>query len=265
MSIPGAILRSTNSAPQGTSAAWTYSNSDRTVKLTNSATANNNLWCNCRLLGGGKYYWEVKADTVNVATTTYVGVAAGNYTTNSGNIFLGAVANSIGFDNNGQVYNNGGAVTTIQTFASGDTVCVACDLVNNKVWFRTNGGNWNNAAIGSQDPASNLGGISLTNVVNSGNIYPGLNLAYNNDQLTVDLGDTAFAQTAPAGFSAPAPFTLPTIDVNGAIANHAASFTTYKAAKGFTPSVPSKKTSLPPGHYRKTSGGVILPRSWGYG
>jgi hypothetical protein len=243
MSIAGAIQRSSNTAPQGTSAAWTYSNTDHTVKLTTSSTANNSLWCNCPLLRGSKYYWEVAANTVNASTTTYMGVAATSHIGNVGNAFIGNDAGSIGFVNNGNVFNNNGVVATIQTFTSGDTVCVACDLVNNKVWFRTNGGNWNNAAIGSQDPANNIGGISLTNVVNAGSLRPGLNLAYNNDQLTVNLGDTAFAQTAPVGFSAPAPFTLPTVDENGAVANQSASFTTYRAAKGVTPSTPNKISS----------------------
>jgi hypothetical protein len=73
------------------------------------------------------------------------------------------IANDYGFAislyQNGTIYAFGGA-TGLGTAAivDGDTVCVATDTLNNKVWLRLNNGYWN--GVSTDDPATNSGGIT---------------------------------------------------------------------------------------------------------
>jgi hypothetical protein len=86
-------------------------------------------------------------------------------------------------------------VTTIQTAVAGNIGCVAYDIGNGTIWFRTNGGNWNNS--GTSNPATNTGGISL---LFGSSVYPAAALYDATDQITVNFGATAYAFTPPTGF-----------------------------------------------------------------
>ena len=73
-----------------------------------------------------------------------------------------SVATGAGSTDLAELYlNNSYAADGIASCGQGDTVDVAVDLVNEKIWVRLNGtGNWN--ASGSDDPATNTGGVTLT-------------------------------------------------------------------------------------------------------
>ena len=93
-------------------------------------------------------------------------------------------------------------------------VGVAIDLVNNLIWFRTNGGHWNGIAWGNpttapgglnpdgQDSAN--GGYDISSVVGSPSspiyLFAGLYGPY--DTATMNAGATSFTYSAPSGFSA---------------------------------------------------------------
>ena len=74
----------------------------------------------------------------------------------------------------------------------------------NKCWFRTAlNTNWNNAAIGAQNPATNTGGMAIgalsavpvfAIVTSSGGSAAGT------DSYTANFGATTFVLTPPAGF-----------------------------------------------------------------
>ncbi len=120
--------------------------------------------------------------------------------------YVGFNTHSGGFQSKstGQTYYRGlvNAVSTNYGTApvAGDIICLAVDPVNAKIWMRINNGNWLNAAIGSQDPASNLGGLGCGATVFSGNWYLAATLAYGTDVLTANFGPS-FAYTPPAGFA----------------------------------------------------------------
>jgi hypothetical protein len=99
---------------------------------------------------------------------TGIGVANANEPVD--NEYLGETNNSIGYYNTGQVYLNGAVVATLASYVSGDVGCVAYDFIHQKIWFRVNAGGWNNAAITSQDPANNIGGISTAAI--AGALFP---------------------------------------------------------------------------------------------
>jgi hypothetical protein len=144
----------------------------------------------------GKKYWELTATTIGGAALTVEGF--GN-STMALNTYLGANTNSMGWVGDGRVLLNDVTVTTIQTWAQGDTLCFALDLDNSKVWFRTNGGNWNNDVIGNQNPATNTGGASLSGIA-SGPYFVMAQGHATGDSMTANFGATAYAQTAPSGF-----------------------------------------------------------------
>lgn len=83
------------------------------------------------------------------------------------------------------------------------TIGVALDMTHSKVWFfnpTDNGGQWNNAAIGTQNPATNTGGRSISGFGTP--MFP----AWSSNKANIDFaqanfGATTFANTMPSGFS----------------------------------------------------------------
>jgi hypothetical protein len=109
---------------------------------------------------------------------------------------LGADNNGLALRNNGAVTLNNAILATIQTFAEGDTVCVAVDPGARQIWFRTNGGAWNNNA--GADPAAGSGGISYA-TMNVSTLLPAAGASATRAAFWPRF--TSFAQTVPSGFS----------------------------------------------------------------
>ncbi len=101
-------------------------------------------------------------------------------------------------------YNNAQSGTPGTAAANGAVVGMAVDCVNRKIWIRIQTtGNWNNAAIGSQNPATNLGGFSCPGVfTGTGNLMLGVSSNATSSVVIVNPGPT-FSGTPPAGFRAP--------------------------------------------------------------
>lgn len=178
--------------PADKNAGITLSNGNLTA--TNPATS---TFISARAIAShstGKYYYELHSDVQNTFNFPGVGNATGPLSN-----FAGSDANSVGWVANGNVFINNVAVTGIQTFVQGDTCCIAVDLGNSKIWFRTNGGNWNNDVIANQNPATNTGGISISGLA-AGPYFPMLTQHDPLDKNTANFGATAYAQTAPSGF-----------------------------------------------------------------
>jgi hypothetical protein len=147
-------------------------------------------------IGARQIYMEI---VINVLDAGSNGVGLAYSSESLSNYVGGSGGQSIGFFSDATVYYNN---TNIGNFASAglivnDTFCLAIDGINNKVWARKNNGNWNNAAIGSQNPAANLGGFAQL-----GAIAPALPATYgfqNGAKMTlIQPANQAF--TAPAGF-----------------------------------------------------------------
>lgn len=144
----------------------------------------------------GKFYME----GVSGGSTSSPIIGISSVTGFPVNNFVGDSLTGIGWDGDNRILSNSAVVTNIQTYTFGDTCCMAVDLTNSKIWFRTNGGNWNNDVIGNQNPATNTGGISLSSLTNAP-FFPAvslLNLIGNS--WTVNFGNTAYNQTPPSGF-----------------------------------------------------------------
>jgi hypothetical protein len=141
---------------------------------------------------GLKYYEGMVSATSN----PQIGVANASATLAN---FVGFDVNGTGYVHNGNVFINNSVVGAIQTFTSGDTIGIAFNLTTQKIWFRTNGGNWNNDIIGNQNPATGTGGISTASMA-AGPYFPACGAFSNADQWTANFGGSTFANAAPSGF-----------------------------------------------------------------
>ena len=124
--------------------------------------------------------------------------------------YLGQSSIGTGLYQNGKVLNNTVTITTIFTFAAGAVIGIAVNFTAQKLWFTINGTTWNNAAIGSQNPVTNTGGITTT--VNNNpfvvsavyqTVVPCFGTNSNTGNVvTANFGATAFSYAVPSGFTA---------------------------------------------------------------
>jgi hypothetical protein len=153
----------------------------------------------------GKWYFEMTAangiagggtnSCVAVITATATDTNVVNSGTSGGIVFQGVA---------GAIFSNdvSTGLSLGSNIADGDVIGVAVDLDNHNIWFRKSpSGNWNGQAIGSQNPATNTGGASLSNY-NATTLAPaagsdnGLSWSW-----TANFGASAFSGSVPAGFT----------------------------------------------------------------
>lgn len=141
----------------------------------------------------GKFYYEALITASPNPANLNVGIANA----------AAALSTYIGIDTNGvvffqpNIFFNNGVIGSIQTFAVGDTVCVAVDLGGQLIWFRTNGGSWNN--VPTNNPATGVGGTSFAGIA-AGPYFPAATLDSTTDVIAANFGATAYAQSVPATF-----------------------------------------------------------------
>lgn len=124
-----------------------------------------------------------------------VGLCNNGFTTTG---LLGVDANGIGYDAGGTVKLGNVTVATLTAFGIGDNIGMAVNRRLGLVWFRKNGGNWNNDVLANQDPENNIGGITLASI--TGNLYP----AWGGSAVsTVDgrFKSAEWAYSAPTGYA----------------------------------------------------------------
>jgi len=135
----------------------------------------------------GKFFRSI---TLNVLTDNdQIGIVNAAVAASSGSIYLGADTNGIGYiPKIGAVYYNGSAVATIQTATAGQIVDEAVDLGAGLIWWRVNGGYWNNSS--TANPATGTGGIALGV---SGPFYAGLEFPFAaGEKNTTNFGATGY-------------------------------------------------------------------------
>lgn len=150
--------------------------------------------------GTGRYYWEI-------LITGDGGAGLGLYSTDVSLTdpadYLGRYPEQLGWYSNGTVVNNNAVLTNWATFSPTGPVrlCLAYDKIAEKLWGRVGAaGNWNNAAIGSQNPAvgSQVGGTSVPSAIRF-NVVPGVYLPAGGTA-TMVAASGSWVGTPPAGF-----------------------------------------------------------------
>lgn len=196
----GALVSASNAwDPAKTNAAITLSN----LNLTTSGGANNySSYGAVKSTLTGKKYLESFINVTGGNLNMVFGIANGTFGYVTNGNYVGVDINSFGyFAKTGQIFLNSAQIgPTIQTIGGvGVTICQAFDFDNLKAWFRIDAGNWNNAAIGSQDPANNIGGASFSTMAAGPYFAAGTQYDSPADQITATFA-ASFAFPVPAGF-----------------------------------------------------------------
>lgn len=148
-----------------------------------------------------KHYFEVTLIAVNT-NGDCVGIitSGGTYA----NIVTSGTNGGIVYKFNGAIWaNNANSGRTLGTLANGDIIGCAVDLDNNKIWYRKSpSGNWNGQAIGSQNPETNTGGVSISSF-SATTLAPvfGFGAGTTGSNFTLNAGASAFSGTVPSGFN----------------------------------------------------------------
>jgi hypothetical protein len=153
----------------------------------------------------GKWYWEATVGASFASSSNGLVIGFADSTE--------SLYNYVGVDVHGysvqagtgtcRVYHNGVLQTITNHFAAGDTLGLALDFTNTKIWWWVSTVNkWNDDILANQNPATNTGGISFSGL--SGIIYPAVAFFNSsvNDQVTGNFGASAFVNTVPSGFNA---------------------------------------------------------------
>ena len=151
-------------------------------------------------LSSGKYYFEITSTTASLA---YLGLALA-----SASLTTGSTAGGVGVNMPGAIYVNGSAIgSSIPGRSAGAILCIAVDLSNTLIWFRTGAaGSWNALSGTANDPATGTGGVNYRTaggILPAGALYPWFSSAFTNGQvMTANFGASGFSGVVPAGFTA---------------------------------------------------------------
>lgn len=175
--------------------SYTFSNGALTVTRIAGASPFN-IIANSGIPGGAKRYFEsIVTNPVITADEWAVGIASSQFNV-AGNGF-GFTANSIGIYETTGVYINSVNVLAA-SLVTGDNVGIAVDTTNNRIWFRINGGNWNNSP--SANPATNVGGIDIS-TLNAFPLFPVAFLLRVNEAISSKFIAASWVYAAPGGFT----------------------------------------------------------------
>lgn len=168
--------------------------------------ASNNLTWTATASGGvravdpqttGKFYFEV---AWSHATSADSGCGLAKSTATFNGLISNASNGVITYHGFG-IFNNGTS-TGVNPGAinSGSTVGIAVDLGGSLIWFTLDGTHWNSTSSATNNPATGVGGVSISGIT-GGNLYP---VVINNAAVeagTTNFGASAFTYSVPSGFT----------------------------------------------------------------
>jgi hypothetical protein len=185
---------SSNWNPNDKSTRITLSNNNLTATINTSN--NGNVRANTARRTG-KYYCEFTATTIGSAGFYGFGICLSSYSLTANfpvsNLYAGYIAS-------GSISYNNVSSLAMPAIAAGNVVSMAVDFGNNALWFRVQGGNWNNNA--ANNPATNTGGVTIANLTTQGSLFPFWSGWTTNDATTANFGASAFTYAVPSGFQA---------------------------------------------------------------
>jgi len=140
-------------------------------------------------VSSGKWYWEVTKTAGGGATDCIVGVATASANLNS---YCGSDAYAYGYlDYNGNRYHSGSGTAYGSTFATGDVIGVALNLVDMELEFFL--------MAGGVGPGVSQGVIDISDL--SGPIFAAVSGYAAGDAATANFGASPFVGTVPTGFN----------------------------------------------------------------
>lgn len=142
----------------------------------------------------GPLYFEMEIAVL--AGTPCVGLCQWDVTFGAGT--LGNTVNSLGYFSNGLVRLNNSTLATLAPFVQGDRICVAYHQGTRLVWFRVNGGSWNND--GAANPATFTNGISLE-AMTLNRVSPACGFSTVGSAIIAAFAESDFVHTPPSGYN----------------------------------------------------------------
>jgi hypothetical protein len=144
----------------------------------------------------GLTYFEAVLTTL-AATTPGIGLAVSALDAPTFSDAIGKTFSGIAYRPSGVVVINNATVATLAAYVQGDRIDVAVDPFLRLIWFRVNGGNWNNNV--ANNPVTGVGGIDLTTVRGS-TLWPAVASSAAGAVWTTKFS-AAFTGVPPAGFA----------------------------------------------------------------
>jgi hypothetical protein len=174
------------------------SNNNCTASFTNdSIVEETTVLTNHAIKSGEKVVFSMV--TVYGNYESYTGVGIANHQADMYD-YLGGDNNhgkSIGFWDDGKVFFNSKAIISLNLNfqRDGSVVDVAVDRVNNLMWIRVNGGDWN--GDNTQNPSTGTGGVDTSAI--TGDVYPGA-CPYAYQGIFGQISINSSISSPPAGF-----------------------------------------------------------------
>jgi hypothetical protein len=148
----------------------------------------------------GKYYFEITYTTIN---DSGIWMGAGTTASTYSGMGGGGGVTGVIMRRSSDVYSNGSTLTSVMwgNASAGQTIGIAVDLDNRRLWYRRNAGDWNNNATYS--PTTNVGGWTIP----AGTMVPfvafgGFSGGGSGNVVTANFGASTFVAAAPSGFNA---------------------------------------------------------------
>ena len=187
--------------PANTDSGLTLSNGNRTASGTPSS---NSKTRGLDYKNSGKWYFEVTYTSLSGSPAhDYIGICNVNATTAN---LINGMTNAAGmrvtdqtFEVNGAATNGGGGSNL-----SGTTVCIAVDIDNALMWFKTStASSWTGAFYGvGMNPATDTAGMNISSITPSGGIYPcAVQDTASGSTFAFNFGQSSYAGTPPTGYN----------------------------------------------------------------
>lgn len=195
VSVGGGGATPTTLNPSDKSAQITLSGGN--LVMTGSAIASTDNVRTVASYSTGKFYCEMLSGAVATSYAHAIGLAnsTASLTAGPGSPDVNSIAL---YDGDTNVYAAGGSAGNSginYVGAASDVVGMAVDIGAGLIWFRVNGGNWNNSAL--NDPVTGVGGINVAAVSKPWFV---LGQSGANAVNTFNFGTTAYANAAPVGY-----------------------------------------------------------------
>ena len=196
----GAAATTWNSADKTTN--LNLSNSDRTVTYGIASNTNEGIRSVAATAASQLVYIEHVIGTIS--TSWVIGFATSvPALTTGGNIVGASPTRCFGFVASGAFQCADSPDHTgagIASLASGDRIGIAFNTVTAKAWARKNGGAWNSAVGGSQDPATGDGGRVVAVTGSPYHAWVGMD-ANTGDVFTTNFATDSWSDAAPSGYT----------------------------------------------------------------
>jgi hypothetical protein len=210
----------------------------------------------------GNFYFE--AEMIAVAGTPGIGIVDWNYAIAGAWQALGQGTLNVVYNTNGQVRFNNTTLATIAAYGAGDRICVAVDVPNELIWFKVNGGSWNND--GTADPVTRVNGISFAAMTGL-ELFPALSFSVAGTVVRTAMEPGDFVYTQPTGYFAPSEVvvdlaqqasdpTSPALGISTTMENDDIIYMVPDLAYGLRPTVPAGPVKVLAGEVRENDIGV---------